>query len=44
VIHVCSDEHNGEDLEQYAGEEIPDPWDDELQDDWPISDPIEVEV
>lgn len=27
--------HDPGDLEQYAGEEIPDPWDDEAQTDWP---------
>lgn len=29
------------DHEAYAGEVIPDPWDDELQTDWPLAGPVE---
>lgn len=31
------------DLEQFAGEEIKDPWDDDSQTDWPNSAPVEIE-
>jgi hypothetical protein len=36
-------EHDPGDLEQYAGEEIPDPWSDPEQADWPNEEEVDDE-
>lgn len=37
MSETCTDEG---DLEQFAGDPIPDPWDDKTQEDWPNQPPL----
>lgn len=38
---ICTDDD--EDVDAVTGEELADPWEDDSQEDWPNSDPIDVD-